>query len=797
LPAGSGWQLWAATGINNAGQIVGYGLDPQGYEHAFLMTPTTTVASPATVSSFSVTASSSSTTAGIAETVTVKALGTSGQVVTGYTGTIHFTSSDGQAVLPANYTFTSADKGVHTFSVTLKTAGTESITATDTSSGLAGKVQVTVSPAAAASLTLTGYPSPTTAGVAHSFTVKALDAYGNVATGYRGTVSFTSSDSKAGLPANYTFTATDSGAHTFSATLKTAGSRSIVAADTTTSTVKGSTTVTVAPAAAASLTLTGYPSSTTAGAAHSFTLTALDAYGNVATGYRGAVSFTSSDAKAVLPASYTFVAADSGAHTFSATLNTVGTESLTATDKTNALTGSESNIKVNAASTAPYTILDLGALGGTLSEANAINVSGVVAGLSTLASGNETATMYSGALHNLGTLGGSYSDAMGINALNQVVGQATTSGDLTAHAFLYNGSMHDLGTLGGDDSQANAINQAGQIVGSAETSGDFYTHAFLYSNGSMKDLGTLGGQNSQANAINNNGQITGDAYDAKGKCEAFLYSGSTMTELGTLGGSLSDGFGINLSGQIVGVSTTAGDAAEVAFLYSGGRMTSLGTLGGTNSQAYAINDSGTIVGQAAVNAYQSDAFIYSNGKMTDLNSLLPAGSGWQLWAATGINNAGQIVGYGLDPQGYEHAFLMTPTTTTTASTSSVTASSLSSTAQTLVVTQDSNSAASPVAAAKLVVSGFPLSTTAGMAQSFTVTALDGSGNVDAGYRGTVSFSSSDPRAVLPARYTFTSADHGVHAFTVTLNTPGTQWLKVMDAADSVLAGLESGIQVRA
>jgi hypothetical protein len=36
-------------------------------------------------------------------------------VVTGYTGTIHFTSTDSRASLPANYTFRAADKGVHTF----------------------------------------------------------------------------------------------------------------------------------------------------------------------------------------------------------------------------------------------------------------------------------------------------------------------------------------------------------------------------------------------------------------------------------------------------------------------------------------------------------------------------------------------------------------------------------------------------------------------------------------------------------------------------------------------------------
>ena len=53
--------------------------------------------------------------------------------------------------------------------------------------------------------------------MAGSFTVTAQDAYGNRATGYTGTVHFTSSDAQASLPVDYTFTAADAGMHTFSA----------------------------------------------------------------------------------------------------------------------------------------------------------------------------------------------------------------------------------------------------------------------------------------------------------------------------------------------------------------------------------------------------------------------------------------------------------------------------------------------------------------------------------------------------------------------------------------------------
>jgi adhesin/invasin len=61
-----------------------------------------------------------------------------GNVATGYTGTVHFTGSDPAwqlgvvASAPANYTFTAADAGVHTFTVTLVTPPSQTITVTDT-----------------------------------------------------------------------------------------------------------------------------------------------------------------------------------------------------------------------------------------------------------------------------------------------------------------------------------------------------------------------------------------------------------------------------------------------------------------------------------------------------------------------------------------------------------------------------------------------------------------------------------------------------------------------------------------
>jgi hypothetical protein len=299
---------------------------------------------PALASNMLVAGFPSPITAGVAGSFTVTLEDPYGNIATAYTGTVSFTSSDTKAVLPANYTFTATDAGTHTFSATLKTAGSQSITAADTvNASLTGTDGgITVNPAAASKMIVAGLPSPTTAGAGGSFTVTLDDPYGNIATGYRGTLHFASSDAKAVLPANYTFTATDGGTHTFSATLKTAGSQSITATDTVNASLTGTDGgITVNPAAASKF-LIRAPASIRAATSFSLTLTVEDAYGNVVPNYLGTVHFSSSDSRASLPANYTFTAADKGVHTFSGlVLRTKRYQKITITDTHNsALVGS-------------------------------------------------------------------------------------------------------------------------------------------------------------------------------------------------------------------------------------------------------------------------------------------------------------------------------------------------------------------------------------------------------------------------------------------------------------------------
>jgi hypothetical protein len=251
-------------------------------------------------------------------------------------------------MLPANSTLTN---GTGTFSATLKTVGGQTITATDTATasitGTSNSINVTGAPATHFSVIA---PANDTSGTSFSFTVSALDASNNLVTTYSGTVHFTSTDSQAVLPANSTLT---NGTGSFSATLKTAvGGQTITATDTATASITGtSSSVNVSAAAATHFSVTA-PATATTGTAFNFTVTPLDASNNVATSYSGTVHFTSTDGQAVLPGNSALA---NGTGSFSATLKTLGGQTITATDTATATMSGTSN-SIDAGAPGPLTI---------------------------------------------------------------------------------------------------------------------------------------------------------------------------------------------------------------------------------------------------------------------------------------------------------------------------------------------------------------------------------------------------------------------------------------------------------
>ncbi|MDX2147216.1 MAG: DUF3466 family protein [Planctomycetota bacterium] len=194
------------------------------------------------------------------------------------------------------------------------------------------------------------------------------------------------------------------------------------------------------------------------------------------------------------------------------------------------------------------------------------------------------------------------------------------------------------------------INAAGVIVGSGrEDNPPVETRAFSWDQTSTPvPLGTLGGLNSIAYGINDAGQIVGTSLDGASLPLPFLYGSGVLTDLSAGEGGAA--YAINSFGQI------AGNIGGEAFIRTGGTNQLLGSLGAEiESNAWAINDAGVAVGES-----DGRAFVYRAGTLVDLNTVIPANSGWVLEAARGINNYGEIAGIGRQG-GRTRAFLLLPT----------------------------------------------------------------------------------------------------------------------------------------
>jgi hypothetical protein len=293
---------------------------------------TVTVTARKTVG-FKLTAAST-TTAGQSLSVTVTAIDAAGGPARGFHGTVHLTSSDPAAVLPADIVFPADDGGVEQTTVTLKTAGLVTLTATDTANaGTRGTTTVTVQAATAASCAVSRAPASSVAGATVVITVTAHDVFGNVAVGYAGTVRLTSSDARAILPPDTTFVpAADAGSLAFAAALLTTGNQSLSATDLANGAIQCSASISVTPAAP-KLVLS-VPSDANAGYAVAVGVTVNDLFDNAIPNYAGTVTFTSTDTGtgAVTPAPLTFNGSEGGVGSTGATFVSIGTQTLSATD---------------------------------------------------------------------------------------------------------------------------------------------------------------------------------------------------------------------------------------------------------------------------------------------------------------------------------------------------------------------------------------------------------------------------------------------------------------------------------
>ncbi len=254
--------------------------------------------------------------------------------------TVHFAYTDALTSMPADYQFhrgnpgcsDGGDGGFHRFVIVPHVSGTQTITVSDvTHPGLQTSMTIEVAPGAASSLSI-NLPANSTLGAGTHFLVTAHDAYGNDATGYVGTVGFTSTDPLAVFEyLNYAFNGGDAGSRMFLVTFHSSGSQSVTATDVGNASITASASTTVGIAAYFDVELA---STADAGNPPDCSVTAMKLDGTPDTSYAGTVHLTSSDPIADLPSDHTFNSTDGGTLlcTSYVTFKTARTQTLTATD---------------------------------------------------------------------------------------------------------------------------------------------------------------------------------------------------------------------------------------------------------------------------------------------------------------------------------------------------------------------------------------------------------------------------------------------------------------------------------
>lgn len=228
------------------------------------------------------------------------------------------------------------------------------------------------------------------------------------------------------------------------------------------------------------------------------------------------------------------------------------------------------------------------------------------------------------------------------------------------HAVVWiQGQVTPLTSLisGGDPIEplnAYAINDRGQILGYGRYAAGSFLRTFLLENGIVTDLDDLhpgpdGG--SSPGAMNERGQVVGTSDGPLFFRHAFLWENGVMEDLhdpAILLGRVSSAWDINDRGQIVGGGDYGADFLdyEVATLWDNGAILNLGLLAGNESWARGINDHGLIVGGALNGSFENVAVMWQDGALVDLNTRIPAGSGWHLLIANDVDNSGRIIGEG-------------------------------------------------------------------------------------------------------------------------------------------------------
>ncbi len=294
-------------------------------------------------------------------------------------------------------------------------------------------------------------------------------------------------------------------------------------------------------------------------------------------------------------------------------------------------------------------------------------------------------------VRSLSTLSGE-SSAWDINDTGQASGESVNASTQT-HAVRWDSptAIVDLGTLAntttgvaGQRSSANSISSVGLVTGDSDipnNDGSFIPfHGFARTaSGAMVDLKTLDTANANLQFgysisydVNASGQVVGIATSTADAgafaYRAFIWDATNgMRALNRAAAYNTAAYewyavAINQSGLIAGHVITAADQS-LPYYWTSATATPVALPMPTAypyGEVYSVNSAGVMVGVMWNAAGTEHAFVFDTAHgVRDLNTLIPAGTGWTLEFARDINNLGQIVGGGTVATN-KRAFVLTP-----------------------------------------------------------------------------------------------------------------------------------------
>jgi len=324
-----------------------------------------------------------------------------------------------------------------------------------------------------------------------------------------------------------------------------------------------------------------------------------------------------------------------------------------------------------------YRILDLGTLGVSplgheWSEANDINCKGQITGTSTFpGNGNYRAFKWSPGSQGMINLAQMDYNSHGsaINKRGRVVGWGSSNnGDGSILYFKNDNSVQELVSLSGSntDGAALSINDKSMIVGKSTLDSQGpnpFTHATFWHKNKIWDISkrALNDNEAIANYVSNDKKIVGTQVNPVTQTtEGFvldLNNGNVDLIPGLYNGVAAP-LAINRNDIAVGYNTPHSGFTR-AFVWENGVTTDIGS-NEFASYAYDINRHDVIVGfEYESNEGATYAYAYRDGVLKNLNDLIDPNASWDLRVAKGINDRGEIVGWGYH-NGEKRAFVLRP-----------------------------------------------------------------------------------------------------------------------------------------